>query len=233
MAMSQTHRDEAATTPTAHEVRDMVEREGTAPPAPTAVVVGAGGDPLIVGLPIFAIGSLALGMALIGVVDLTALGAIVPIILAGTGLYLLVVTVWAALLGQTMVAGITGTFSGFWLSLSILLLGLQHNWYGITLLQVISVQKLFFIAWAALFFFLLIPCLMLPIVYPAVVGLVVVALCLAASSFFAADTNLLKAAGYVALVFSLLGFYAFLNVAFTAMNSKEKIRPPLGKAIIS
>ncbi len=231
--MSQTHRNEAPTTPTSQEVRDLVEREGTAPPAPTGVIVGAGGDPLIIGLPIFAVGSLALGMALIGVVDLTALSSIVPIILAGTGLYLLVVTVWAALLGQTMVAGITGTFSGFWLSLSMLLLGLNHNWYGIRLLQVVSVEKLFFIAWAALFFFLLIPCLMLPIVYPAVVALVVVALCLAASSFFAADTNLLKAAGYIALVFSLLGFYAFLNVAFTAMNSKAKMRPPLGKAMIS
>src|SRR6187399_496961 len=149
--MSQMQGNKVSTAPTSDEVRTMVEREAQQRPAePTGVVVGAGGDPLIVGLPIFAIGSLALGMALIGkLTPVTALGAVIPIVLFGTGLFLLVVTVWAALLGQTMVAGITGTFSGFWLSLGALLVGLGHNWYGIAATGPVatSTQELFFIAW--------------------------------------------------------------------------------------
>jgi hypothetical protein len=230
IAMSQVQSNQAPATPTHHEVRSMVEHE--APAEPTGVVVGAGGDPLIIGLPIFAVGSLALGMVLVGFLPATALGAVVPIVLAGTGLYLGVVTVWAALLGQTIVAGITGTFSGFWLSLGVLLLGLTHNWYGITAAQAAGTQELFFIAWGCLFFFLLIPVLRLPAIYPAVVGLVVVALALSAASAHTGNANLLKAAGYVILVFSFLGFCAFVNVGLTAMGAKRPF-PPLGPTVIS
>jgi succinate-acetate transporter protein len=224
-----------STTPTADEVRSMVEREVARSTGPTGVVVGAGGDPLIVGLPIFAIGSLALGVALIGkVTPLTALGGIVPIVVFGTGLLLLVVTVWAAVLAQTMVAGITGTFSGFWLSLGALLVGLQHNWYGIAPTQTATIaqtQELFFIAWGALFLFLLIPCLRLPAVYPLVVALVVAATALAATFAHTGNTNLLTIAGYVVLTFAFLGFYAFINVALTATGAKRPM-PPLGPAVL-
>jgi hypothetical protein len=231
--MSQIHHDESPATPTHHEVREMVEREAVLPPLPTAVQVGAGGDPLIVGLPIFAVGSLALGMALTGnVVATTTLGAVVPIIMFGTGLYLMIVTFWAALLGQSIVAGICGTFSGFWLSLGALLLGLTHNWYGIAVTQVAPTEELFFICWGCLFLFLLLPCLLLPAVYPAVVGLVVVALALAAASVHTGNADLMKAAGYVTFVFAALGFYAFVNVGLTAMKAKRPF-PPLGKAMMS
>lgn len=225
--MSQLQSNEATPTPTANEVRSMVERQG-----PTGIVVGAGGDPLIIGLPIFAVGALALGMALIGVVPATALGGVVPIILLATGLFLTVVTVWAALLAQTMVAGITGTFAGFWLSFGALVLGLGHGWWGVGAADVAGVQQLFFIAWGCLFVFLLVPTLRLPAVYPAIVALVVATLALAAAGARTGDANLLKAAGYVVLVFSLLGFCAFVNVALTAMGAKRPF-PPLGRAPIS
>lgn len=229
--------EHASHTPTAPEVRDLVEGPQTPKPppvpapAPTSVIIGAGGDPLIVGLPIFAVGSLILGMTLIDVFDTATLGGIVPIIMFATGLFLAVVTVWAAILGQTMVAGITGTFSGFWLSLSGLLLGLANNWYAIPLRGFGDTQEMFFIAWACLFLFLLIPCLMLPLVYPLVVALVVAACALTAASIDAAEPNLLKAAGYVALVFAGLGFLAFVNVGLRAMGSKHPF-PPLGPALM-
>ncbi|HVX46342.1 MAG TPA: GPR1/FUN34/YaaH family transporter [Mycobacteriales bacterium] len=230
--MSQIQPEHRPATPTAPEVRELVEGPPAPAPAPTGVVLGAGGDPLIVGLPIFAVGSLTLGMALVGVVDQTALGGIVPIVLFGTGLFLAIVTVWAAVLAQTIVAGICGTFSGFWLSLGALLLGLQHNWYGVPAGQIASTQEMFFTAWGCLFLFLLIPCLMLPAVYPAVVALVVAALALAAASAHTGEPNLLKAAGYVTLVFAFLGFCAFVNVGLTAMGAKRPF-PPLGPPILS
>ncbi|MGH3502968.1 MAG: GPR1/FUN34/YaaH family transporter [Nocardioidaceae bacterium] len=202
------------------------------PPAPAGVVVGVGGDPLIVGLPVFAVGSLALGMALIGFVPAAALGAVVPIIVLGTGLYQLVVTVWSALLGQSIVAAVFGTFSGFWLSLGGLLVGLQHGWYGIPAASAGSAEELFFICWCCLFAFLLIPCLRLPVIYPAVVGLVVAALALAAASLQTGAAELLTVAGYIILAFAFLGFCAFVNVGLTAMGAKKPF-PPLGGPVLS
>ncbi|HUY48767.1 MAG TPA: hypothetical protein VMV92_24125, partial [Streptosporangiaceae bacterium] len=42
------------------------------------------GDPALVGLPAFIVGSVALGLVLVGVVPVTAVGASLPIILAAT-----------------------------------------------------------------------------------------------------------------------------------------------------
>ncbi|MGH3409573.1 MAG: hypothetical protein ACRDRJ_44825, partial [Streptosporangiaceae bacterium] len=90
--------------------RDQSTRDlSREPPAPVGVVVGFGGDPLTVGLIFFGIASLALGMALIGM-PTAAQGAVIPIIVLGSGLYQLLVTVWAAILGQSIVAVIFSTF---------------------------------------------------------------------------------------------------------------------------
>lgn len=217
------------TIPVAHDLRAIVE----APGHPANVVVGAGGDPLILALPIFSVGSLALGIALTGVMfPVAALGAVIPIVVFATGLGLAMSTVWAALLGQTMVAGITGTFGGFWLSFGALLEGLTHNWYGLLPTVVAQVQEVFFISWAALFLFLLVPCLRLPAIYPTIVGLVVVALALAAASAHSGNATVLKIAGYLILAFAFCGFYAFVNVGLTAMGARKPF-PPLGRPLLS
>jgi uncharacterized protein len=204
----------------------------TAPPAepePQGVRVGAGGEPLVVGLIFFGIAALALGMSLIGR-PTTAQGAILPILILGSGLYQLVTTVWAGLLGRSMVAAIFSTFSAFWLSFGALLLGLGHGWFGITSAGVAGAQELFFIAWPCLFLLLVIPCLKLPAIYPLAVALVFAACALAASGVFVNSPNTLTAAGAVALSFAFLAFYAWVNVALKAMGSK--VLPPLGPVLI-
>ncbi|MEU0514239.1 GPR1/FUN34/YaaH family transporter [Amycolatopsis sp. NPDC006125] len=217
------------TVPHVQDLRAIVESPGH----PASVVVGAGGDPLILALPIFAVGSLALGIALTGVMlPLAALGAVLPIVLFATGVGLVISTVWALLLGQTMVAGITGTFAGFWLSLGGLLLGLTHNWFGLLPEVAVQTQEMFFICWACLFVFLLVPCLRLPAVYPLIVGLVVAALALAATALHVGDATLFEFSGYVVLAFAALGFYAFVNVGLTAMGAREPF-PPLGRPLLS
>jgi hypothetical protein len=90
--------------------------------APAVAESAPAGDPAILGLPIFVVGSIALGLSLVGYVPAAAGGVIVPVIFAATGLGLVISTVWAAALGQTMVASIFGLFAGFWLSFSILAL---------------------------------------------------------------------------------------------------------------
>ena len=51
-----------------------------------------------------------LGLALVGVVPLTALGTAVPIILTATSIGLFLATIWAAAVGQTAVASVFGVF---------------------------------------------------------------------------------------------------------------------------
>lgn len=196
---------------------------------PRGVLIGVGGDPLIVGLVFFGIASLALGMVLVGH-PTGSQGAILPILIMGAGLYQLVTTLWAILLGQSLVAAIFSTFSAFWLSFGALLLGLGHNWFGIADADTAGAQELFFIAWACLFLLLTIPCLVLPAVYPLAVFLVFVACALAASGAFTGSQNLFTAAGATALTFAFLAFYAWVRVAVEAVGGKALL--PLGRPIV-
>ena len=106
------------------------------------------GDPLSLGLPSFIVGSVALGMVLIGFVSPLGTGASLPIILAATAAGLFISTFWAIAVGQSAVALVTGVFAGFWLSYAFLILGLTHGWFGIGLSPDLkSSQELFLTAW--------------------------------------------------------------------------------------
>ena len=69
------------------------------------------GDPLSLGLPSFIIGSVALGMVLVGFVSPLGAGASLPIILAATAAGLLISTLWAMGLGG-LVAGLAVAHCG-------------------------------------------------------------------------------------------------------------------------
>ena len=190
------------------------------------------GDPQLVAAPVFTIGSIALAFYLVKYVSVAAIGAPLSIILMGTGLFLLVSTIWAAAVGQSFVACFAGTFGGFWLSYGILVLALLHDWFKIPAVDVPRTVAVFAIAWAAFFFFLTIASLRLPVIYPAIFGLVVAALCLVATAYemTPVDTDILKAAGYVVFVFAGLGMW----LSWTVMNLSlgGPAFPPLGPTII-
>src|SRR4030081_675271 len=118
------------------------------PPAQVQVSLVAAGGPGILGLPIFAAGSVALGLALVGYVPAAAVGGVLPIVLAATGIGLVIATIWALTLGQTMVAGVYGLFAGFWLSYAMLLLGVLHGWLLVPAANVNHGEALFLINWA-------------------------------------------------------------------------------------
>src|SRR5258708_38179877 len=103
---------------TAHEAH----AEPQAPAAPA-------GDPATVGLPSFIVGSVALGLVLVGIVPASAVGASLPIILAATAVGLFLATIWSANRRQSAVASVFGIFAGFWLSYAVLVLGLTHKWF--------------------------------------------------------------------------------------------------------
>lgn len=211
----------------AHE-HDTVHAPTTAPAAPVPPAYLAG-DPAILGLPVFVAGSIALGLALTGYVPATAGASAIPIILAATGVGLLVATIWAIALGQTLVACIFGLFAGFWLSYSALVLGLNHNWFAIPAEEVVDSITLFQITWAIVMAALTVATLRLPSAFTAVVGLVVVALVLLIFGGQNANETLVKAAGYVTFAFAALGIYLFLSAAAIATGGKGY---PLGKPLV-
>jgi succinate-acetate transporter protein len=183
-----------------------------------AVVTGPlAGDPGNLGLPSFVVGSLALGMALIGVVPATAAGAVLPILLAATSIGLFISAIWSAAIGQNAVAGIFGIFGGFWLSYSVLVLGLTHGWLGITdPAAARSTQELFLVAWLLIIVVLTLATLHLPLAFTVIFALIDLALLLVWMGTAQASTGILKTAGWVVLAFAAVGLYLFYGTASLA-----------------
>jgi len=197
--------------------------------AQAAAVGPLAGDPAAVGLPSFIVGSVVLGLALVGVVPAAAVGAALPIILAATSAGLFVATIWSAAVGQSAVASIFGIFAGFWLSYAVLVLGLTHNWFGISATAVAHTQELFLTTWLIVIVMLTLATLRLPLAFTALFALIDVALLLLLIATANASTGLVKTAGYVVLLFAAVGVYLFFGSASVATGGKAL---PLGKPIL-
>ena len=190
----------------------------------------AGGDPGLIGLPSFIVGAIALGLVQLGLVPTGTTGASVPVILAATSIGLLIATIWAAARGQSAVAGIYGIFTGFYLSYAVLVLGLVHNWFGITPAAIAGTQKLFVISWMVVVTVLVAATLRLPMAFTGLFALVDVALLLNLLSIIQDNsTTLAKAAGWVVMAFSALGVYLFFGAASSATGGKEL---PAGRPVL-
>jgi len=204
-------------------VEEVVEAVTVAVPGPL------GGDPAILGLPSFIVGSVALGLALVGVTPATAVGAPLAIILAATAVGLTIAAVWAAAIGASAVAGIFGIFAGFWLSYAVLVIGLLHGWFGISLLAVVDTEKLFLLTWLIIIVMLTLATLRLPLAFTVVFALIDVALLLLFINTIHASTGLSKTAGYIVLAFAAVGVYLFFGSASVATGGKAF---PLGKPVL-
>ncbi len=206
---------------------ELKEQTSSAPEDASAIQVV--GNPAVIGLPLFVVGSVALGLVLIGFVPATAVGASIPIIVTATGLGLLGSAIWAAALSQNAVASVFAIFGGFWLSYAALVLGLTHNWFAIKAADAVKTQELFLITWLLLIVLLTMASLRLPLAFPVLFGLIDLALLLVLLGTANASTSLTKAAGYIVLAFALLGAYLFLDAMSTATGGKAL---PLGTPII-
>jgi uncharacterized protein len=205
-----------------------------AAPAP-AVVGPLAGDPAMLGLGSFIVGSVALGLGLVGVVPVGVLGAPLAIILAATALGLILASIWCAALGQSAVAAVFGIFGTFWLSYAVLVLGLDHNWFAITVTAVLATVKLFLVSWLVIILMLTLATLRLPLAFSVLFALVSLALLMLLLAFAEASaaglpsTGLLKTGGYVVLVFAALGVYLFFGASSVGTGGKAF---PLGKPVL-
>jgi uncharacterized protein len=208
---------------------------GTAPAEAAPVVGPMAGDPSIFGLGSFIAGSVALGLSLVGVVPTGVLGAPLAIILAATAVGLLMSTVWAAAVGQSAVAAVFGIFGTFWLSYAVLVLALDHTWFAIVPTAVVATVRLFLLTWLVIIVMLTVSTLRLPSAFTAVFVLVDLALLLLllawenTSPLGAPSSNLLKAGGWVVLVFAAVGAYLFYGAAQAGTGGKSL---PLGPALM-
>jgi succinate-acetate transporter protein len=187
------------------------------------------GDPSLIGLPSFIVGSVALGLVLVGYVSAAGVGASLPIIVAATSVGLLVAAIWSATLGQSAVAGVFGIFAGFWLSYATLVLGLTHKWFAIAAGDALHTQGLYVISWLVVIGMLTLATLRLPMAYTVLFALIELALVLVLIGTLQQSAGTLKVAGVVVFVFAAVGVYLFFSSASQATGGKAL---PLGQALV-
>jgi succinate-acetate transporter protein len=208
-----------------------------AQPAPAVEVVEVvetaqpAGDPVVLGLLVFALGSTVLGISLLGYVPLAVQGnTIMPIVYAATGLGLVITTVWAAALGQTFVATVLGAFACFWISYAALVLGLNHNWYAIPVADITHTVGQFLIAWDIVIFMLFVVSLRVPMIFSLILGAGVVGVTLITIGTLQSSAGIDHAGGVFVLIFAALGYYAYLSTAFVSVGGKPL---PMGAPALS
>lgn len=194
-----------------------------------ASVPPATGDPAMIGVPTFVVGSIALGLVLVGFVPEGAVGASIPILMTATGIGQVVAAIWAASLAQNAVASVFGVFAGFWLSYPALVLGLAHGWFAISPADAVKTQELFLTTWLCGIVILTLCSLRLPLVFTLLFVLVDLALLLVLLGTAQGSTGLTSAGGYAVFAFALVGVYLFYNAMSVATGGREL---PMGRAVI-
>ena len=202
--------------------------------ADAAAAAAAAANPALVGVPTFVIGTVALGLYLVGFTgSSTAAVGMVPILLMCTGVGQLVATVWAIRTGSGPVAAIFGIFTGFWWSFAVLATSLGHNWFGSsasdTAVQT-GAQETFLLTWLIGIVVLTVASLRLPAVFTLLFVLIDAALLLVLLGTALGSTGLLAVGGVVCFAFALVGVYLFLDAMGVALGGKAL---PMGKAVIS
>lgn len=192
--------------PQHHEVLEVEPVAATGPLA---------GDPSILGLAALLPGGTSLGLTLVGFTEAESVGPGIAIFLAATGLFQLIACVWAAALGQSAVAAVFGIFSGFWLSFSLLLIGVVSGWFGLSATDA-NVVPMFLISWLVIFVALTLGTLRFPLAFTVVFALVVVAFSFVLAGNLAASTTLTAIGGVAVLTFTAIGVYLFASAASLA-----------------
>ena len=205
---------------------------------PAAVGLIAG-DPLMLGLPAFIVGTIALGLALIGAqVPVGSFGAALDIILAATAIGLFISAGWAIAVGQSAVASILGIFGGFWASLVVLVVAVDHNWFAFATPAAagapasnisVGAIELFLITWMIIVGLYTLSTLRLPSAYTLILVLIFVALTFVLLGVSGASTGDLKTGGAFTIAFGAVGMYVFFGQAQVATGGKAI---PLGRPVI-
>jgi succinate-acetate transporter protein len=196
-------------------------KSAAVPPTP-------GADPAMVAIPTVIAGAVGLFLTIVGFVPASAGLAAIPVILAATCLGLLIGTIWAAALGQNVVATLYAVFLGFYLSYAMMQLGLAHDWYKITGDQVATTVAVFLICWIVVIVMLTAATLKLPAAFTVLLGLVDAALAILLVNLFWPLFLLKMLASAFVFAFVALGIYLYFHVMSVAFGGKGL---PLGRPL--
>jgi hypothetical protein len=197
------------------------------------------GDPLVLGLPLIAVGAFALGLQLVGYVNVTSNGTPLAILIAASGLGLLLSTAWAATLhgtpasspwaaGSSLPTAVLGILAAFFLSYATLVLGLVHGWFGVLPSDIQHTVALFQISWLAAFVVLALASVRLPAAFTILFVAFAAALVLLLINTLGPSVTAGKIAGVVVLVIGAAASYVFLAIASRASSGPEY---PIGRPI--
>lgn len=195
----------------------------TAPSVPAA-------DPAMVAIPTVIAGAVGLFLTTAGFVPPAAGLAAIPVILAATCLGLLIGTIWAAALGQNVVATLDAVFLGFYFSYAALQLGLAHDWYKIPADQVGNTVAVYLICWIVVIVMLTLATLKLPVAFTILLGLVDVALALLLVNLYWPSSIIQMGASALIFAFVALGIYLYFHVMSVAFGGRGL---PLGRPLAS
>jgi succinate-acetate transporter protein len=213
---------------------DLPAIETAAVPQPEAA-----GDPLVLGLPLIAVGAFALGLQLVGYVNVTSNGTPLAILIAASGLGLLLSTAWAATLsgtpasspwatGNSLPTAVLGILAAFFLSYATLVLGLVHGWFGVAPTDIQHTVALFQISWLVVFAVLALASIRLPLAFTILFVAFAAALVLLLINTLGPSATAGKIAGVVVLVIGAAAGYVFLAIASRASSGPEY---PIGRPI--
>ncbi len=204
------------------------------------------GAPASIGVPLFLVGSIALGFLEINYFPTADVGGPLAIILAATGMGMLATMIWSIGLGESIVASIFGIFGGFWISFGVLALGLLHNWYGLNPaavapakvptaaavaasgLAVNHVVEAFLISWLAVIVLLTVNTFRLPLAFTAIFVLVDVALACVLIGTIRTSQTWHTVGGIVIFAFVAIGMLLYFDTMSQAFGGKPI---PLGKPV--
>lgn len=194
----------------------------------------AAANPALVGVPTFVIGSVALGLYLVGFTGApsTALVGMLPILFMCTGIGQLIATGWAIRTGAGPVAAIFGIFAGFWLSFAVLATSLGADWFGPTSTDTTvatGAQVTFLLSWLVGIVMLTLASLRLPSIFTLLFVLVDAALLLVLLGTASGSTGLLFIGGLAVFSFALVGVYLFVDALGQATGGKAL---PMGKPLV-
>jgi uncharacterized protein len=188
--------------------------------AADAAAAAAANNPVLLGISTFVVGGLSLGFFLLGY---PAAGLTAPVAANSTavaGLGLLIAAIWAITLGAGAVAGIFGVFAGFWFSFTLMLLGFGATPGTDPIKSALGALVLYTLVWTIVVVVLTLVTLRLPLAFTVLIALVAIALLLVFLSYATAAPGLATIAGWVVILFSVLGLYIMADAFMKALGGK-------------
>lgn len=225
-----------------HEVREPILTIAEAPSERPAASPFHRGIPGTVGVPLFIVGALTLGFSLIDFTPTGSVGAPIATIMTATGLFTLVTAVWCIALGENAAGSIFAIFSGFWLTYGVLVLGLLHDWWGLTppahasaavvgadAAATTRTVETFLVCWLVVMVMLTLATLRLPLAFSAIFALVDVAIACVLIGTIVGSQAWHTAGGIAVFGFAGVGMLVYFDAMSQAIGGKPL---PLGKPLV-